>query len=71
MASPAVGRSGINETEAPDSMPFEQRPFEERPHEERIRQRAFEIYLTRAGQTGSEVEDWLQAEQELSPAGEQ
>ena len=35
------------------------------PLEERIRQRAHEIYLQRGGQDGSEIEDWLQAEQEI------
>ena len=35
------------------------------PMEERIRQRAHEIYLQRGGEDGSELDDWLQAEQEL------
>ena len=35
------------------------------PLEERIRQRAHEIYLKRGGQDGSELDDWLQAEQEI------
>ena len=35
------------------------------PLEERIRQRAHEIYLERGGQDGSDMEDWLQAEQEI------
>ena len=35
------------------------------PLEERIRQRAHEIYLQRGGQDGSELDDWLQAEQEI------
>jgi len=35
------------------------------PLEERIRQRAHEIYLERGGEDGSEMEDWLQAEQEI------
>jgi hypothetical protein len=34
--------------------------------EEEIRARAYEIYLQRGGQPGDEVEDWLQAERELS-----
>jgi hypothetical protein len=36
---------------------------------ERIRLRAWEIYLARDGQNGSETEDWLQAEQEISSLG--
>ena len=35
------------------------------PLVERIRQRAHEIYLTRGGQDGSDLDDWLQAEQEV------
>jgi len=35
------------------------------PLEARIRQRAHEIYLERGGADGSEMDDWLQAEQEI------
>ena len=35
------------------------------PLEERIRERAHEIYLQRGGEDGSELDDWLQAEQEI------
>ena len=34
--------------------------------EQEIRFRAYEIYLQRGGQPGSELEDWLQAERELT-----
>jgi hypothetical protein len=34
--------------------------------EEEIRNRAYEIYLQRGGQPGYELEDWLQAERELT-----
>jgi uncharacterized protein len=34
--------------------------------EQKIRNRAYEIYLQRGGQPGYELEDWLQAERELS-----
>ena len=39
------------------------------PHstgEQEIRDRAYEIYLQRGAQPGCELEDWLQAERELS-----
>ena len=39
------------------------------PHsarEQEIRNRAYEIYLQRGGQPGCELEDWLQAERELT-----
>ncbi len=35
------------------------------PVEEQIRLRAYELYTQRGGQSGSEIEDWLQAEAEL------
>ena len=35
------------------------------PLEELIRQRAHAIYLQRGGQDGSELDDWLQAEEDL------
>jgi len=35
-------------------------------HEQQIRIRAYEIYLDRGGQPGYELEDWLQAERELT-----
>jgi len=39
-------------------------PDEKSAHEE-IRRRAYEIYLERGGQSGGEIDDWLQAEREL------
>jgi hypothetical protein len=38
---------------------------EDQPLEARIRERAHEIYLERGGEDGSDMEDWLQAEQEI------
>jgi hypothetical protein len=35
-------------------------------HEHEIRRRAFEIYLERGGEPGRDLEDWLQAERELT-----
>jgi hypothetical protein len=35
------------------------------PLEEQIRQRAFEIYLQRGRQDGSDLDDWQQAEAEI------
>jgi hypothetical protein len=49
--------------------PGTQRPKPETvPLAERIRQRAYEIYPQRGGQDGSDLEDWLQAEQEILDA---
>ena len=33
--------------------------------EERIRRRAYELSVQRGNQSGSELDDWLQAEQEI------
>jgi Protein of unknown function (DUF2934) len=35
-------------------------------HEHEIRRRAFEVYLERGSEPGRDLEDWLQAERELS-----
>lgn len=36
------------------------------PSEQEISRRAYEIYLERGAQPGHELEDWLQAERELT-----
>jgi hypothetical protein len=41
---------------------------DELPLEERIRLRAHQLYIERGNQSGSELDDWLQAEEELSAA---
>jgi hypothetical protein len=35
-------------------------------HVERIRIRAYEVYLERGGEDGQDLDDWLQAERELT-----
>lgn len=37
--------------------------------EEQIRKRAYDIYRQRDSQTGSEIDDWLQAEAEMRAVG--
>jgi hypothetical protein len=39
--------------------------------EERVRHRAYELYLQRGNQPGSEIDDWLQAEAEIRRAEEE
>jgi Protein of unknown function (DUF2934) len=39
--------------------------------EEQVRQRAYELYVLRGNEPGSEVDDWLQAEQEILLAQDQ
>ena len=41
------------------------------PLEERIQMRAWELYVLRGNESGSEVDDWLQAEDEVRDAEEQ
>ena len=41
------------------------------PREERMRLRAYELYVQRGNESGSEFEDWLQAEEEIQTAEEQ
>lgn len=38
------------------------------PFDERIRRRAYELYVERGNQSGSELDDWLQAEEEVLQA---
>jgi hypothetical protein len=40
-------------------------PLETLPLEERIRRRAYELYVERGNQSGSELDDWLRAEEEI------
>ena len=48
-----------------------ERPIEALPLEERIRRRAYELYVERGNQSGSELDDWLQAEEEIRTAEEE
>ena len=51
--------------------PAKKRATETLSLEERIRERAFELYVRRGNQSGSEIDDWLQAEGEMRQAQEQ
>jgi hypothetical protein len=44
--------------------------IEEPSLEERIRRRAYELYVQRGNESGSEFDDWLQAEEEIQRAEE-
>jgi hypothetical protein len=41
------------------------------PLEERVQMRAWELYVLRGNESGSELDDWLQAEDEVRDAEEQ
>ncbi len=43
-------------------------PIETLSLEERIRRRAYELYVLRGNESGSELDDWLQAESEIRSA---
>lgn len=51
--------------------PAKKRPKETLSLEERIRQRAYELYIQRGNQSGSQLDDWLQAEEETLRATKQ
>ena len=46
-------------------------PIETLSLEERMRRRAYELYVQQGNQSGSELDDWLQAEEEIRRAKEQ
>jgi len=46
-------------------IPAKEPLIETLPLEERIRQRANELYVERGNQFGSELDDWLKAEEEI------
>ena len=53
---------------AAHSAPMETRrdSLENISHDETIRRRAYELYLARGDQPGNALDDWLQAERELT-----
>jgi len=51
--------------------PAKERLKERLSLEERIQRRAYELYVLRGNQSGSELDDWLQAEEEIRRAKEQ
>ena len=46
-------------------------PIETLSLEERVHRRAYELYVERGNESGSELDDWLQAEEEIRSAEEQ
>ena len=55
----------------PGSARAKEPPVETLPLEERIQRRAYELHIQRGSQPGSELDDWLQAEDEIRSAEEQ
>jgi hypothetical protein len=52
----------------PAKKTIQRQPVRSEPkrRDEQIRERAYEIFLARGGAPGHEIDDWLQAEKELS-----
>ena len=44
---------------------------EQLPLEERVQKRAYELYVLQGNESGSELDDWLQAEDEIRDAEEE
>jgi len=65
MASKAAIVRSTNPTE-PDTATKESEGLLHSSREQEIRNRAYEIYLQRGEQSGYELEDWLQAEREIT-----
>ena len=51
--------------------PAKERLKERLSLEERVQRRAYELYVLRGNQSGSEIDDWLQAEEEIHRAEEE
>ena len=57
---------GIPDPTQPGTAVEDRERLQQSTREQEIRTRAYEIYLLRGAQPGYEVEDWLQAERELT-----
>ena len=57
---------GSTDPTQPSTAVEERESVPESTREHEIRNRAYEIYLQRGGESGHELEDWLQAERELA-----
>jgi hypothetical protein len=63
---------GVEQLDDPMPAPrAKETPIEVLPLEEIIRRRAHELYIQRGSQSGSELDDWLQAEEEIRRAQEE
>ena len=57
---------GSTDSAQPGTAVEKREPLLQSTREQEIRNRAYEIYLQRGAQPGYEVEDWLQAEREIT-----
>jgi hypothetical protein len=54
----------------PETVRAKERLPETLPIEEQIRRKAYELYVHRGNESGSELNDWFQAEEEVRRAEE-
>ena len=66
MSSKAKTSSSIEASQPSSEVGKDKRAVENSASEREIERRAYEIYLERGEQPGSDLDDWLQAEHELS-----
>ena len=66
MSSKAKTSSRIEASQPSSEVGKDERAVENSASEREIERRAYEIYLERGEQPGSDLDDWLQAEHELS-----
>ena len=66
MSSKAKTSSSIEASQPSSEVGKDKRAVENSASEREIERRAYEIYLERGEQPGSHLDDWLQAEHELS-----
>ena len=64
--APKAKTIGRTDHAQPGTAVEERERLEQSTREQEIRDRAYEIYLRRGAQPGNEVEDWLQAEREIT-----
>jgi len=63
-----TARATVTPTESPVKQDLDLEPAH---LEDRIRRRAYEVYLQRDGEGGTALDDWLQAETEITHTVEQ
>ncbi len=66
MSSKPKTNSSIGASQSSTEVGKDERAGENLPREWEIQRRAYEIYLERGEQPGGDLDDWLQAEHELS-----
>jgi len=66
MSSKSKTSSGIEASQPSSEIGKDERAVENLASEREIERRAYEIYLERGEQPGRDLDDWLQAEHELS-----